>query len=68
MKSELKECVDCGAGFWGYNQNECPPCWEKRLVRKTDTDHCPKCGEYLHDEMGHMCPWPEPTQGLDTPS
>ena len=21
-----------------------------------DTDHCPSCGEYLHDEMGHMCP------------
>ena len=21
-----------------------------------DIDHCPKCGEYLHDEMGHMCP------------
>ena len=19
-------------------------------------DNCPKCGEYLHDEMGHMCP------------
>ncbi len=19
-------------------------------------DRCPKCGEYLHDEMGHMCP------------
>lgn len=19
-------------------------------------DFCPKCGEYLHDEMGHMCP------------
>jgi hypothetical protein len=24
----------------------------------TDIDHCPKCGEYLHDEMGHMCPSP----------
>jgi hypothetical protein len=21
-----------------------------------DIDHCPKCKEYLHDEMGHMCP------------
>jgi hypothetical protein len=22
----------------------------------TDIDHCPRCGEYLSDEMGHMCP------------
>ena len=21
-----------------------------------DADHCPKCGEYLHDEAGHVCP------------
>jgi hypothetical protein len=21
-----------------------------------DIDHCPRCKEYLHDEMGHMCP------------
>ena len=21
-----------------------------------DIDHCPKCSEYLHDEIGHSCP------------
>lgn len=33
--------------------------WEREKglsVVSTDTDHCPKCHEYLHDEMGHMCP------------
>ena len=26
------------------------------LGKGVDIDHCPKCGEYLHDEMGHVCP------------
>ncbi len=32
---------------------------EREYNAKTETpniDRCPKCGEYLHDEMGHMCP------------
>jgi hypothetical protein len=34
--------------------------WERHThklwSKPVDIDHCPKCGEYLHDEMGHSCP------------
>lgn len=36
---------------------------EANFIRKTDIDRCPKCGEYLHDEMGHMCPPPATNRG-----
>ena len=26
-----KVCTQCGAGFWGFNQELCPPCWEKAI-------------------------------------
>ncbi len=26
------------------------------VSKDTMIDYCPKCKEYLHDEMGHMCP------------
>ena len=28
----------------------------KFTKRYADLDRCPRCGEYLHDDMGHMCP------------
>jgi hypothetical protein len=32
-------------------------------------DYCAKCGEYLHDEMGHMCPPKEtPSYGPEHPA
>jgi DNA repair exonuclease SbcCD ATPase subunit len=29
---------------------------DKNAPNATPVDHCPACGEYLHDEMGHECP------------
>ncbi len=30
--------------------------YEAGTPETPNIDRCPKCGEYLHDEMGHMCP------------
>lgn len=29
---------------------------ENKAMEPFLIDHCPKCGEYLHDEQGHSCP------------
>jgi len=34
----------------------CQVCGTTKCRLKSGIDHCPKCGEYIHDEMGHMCP------------
>ena len=58
---------DCGADEilaffkkWGYVRKPDLKPWErdthKLWSKPVDIDHCPKCGEYLHDEAGHSCP------------
>lgn len=36
------------------SEGECKSC--KACGGCAELDHCPKCGEHLHDEMGHCCP------------
>src|SRR5271170_7422454 len=49
-----------GLGEHNVSHCECKVIFETitsvKKKKKLDIDHCPACGEYLHDEMGHMCP------------
>jgi len=33
---EQRLCVNCGAGFWGHNQDVCPSCFDARLLKLTE--------------------------------
>jgi hypothetical protein len=44
-------CVQGNQGSWMCDCTSTP--FDER---QNSIDHCPRCGEYLHDEMGHMCP------------
>jgi hypothetical protein len=56
--TESGRTLETGRSEEGFPTNELKP-WErdthKLWLKHVDIDHCPKCGEYLHDEMGHMC-------------
>jgi hypothetical protein len=55
-----KPCVRGSAGSWMCDCTSTPFDKSVRFANPEwiahNIDYCPKCGEYLHDEMGHSCP------------
>jgi hypothetical protein len=59
VEDAIDECVKIVEELTGIRKTDGIHSWErdthKLWSKPVDIDHCPKCGEYLHDEMGHMC-------------